>query len=62
MSFTGSSNLSYSMILTKKVIMLKGIFVIPISVQTFHGFNFSTHQSKKQNKTTCNKKFYCLKE
>lgn len=58
MTFMGSSNLSYSMILTKKVIMLKCVFVNLISVQTFHCFNFSTNQSDKK----ITKEFYCLKE
>lgn len=51
MTFMGSSNPSYSMILTKKAIMLKCVFVNPISVQTFHCFNFNSNRSKKKNPT-----------
>lgn len=52
MTFMGSSNPSYSTILTKKAIMLKCVVVNPISVQTFHCFNFNSNQSKKNQKTT----------
>lgn len=53
MTFMGSSNPSYSMILTKEVIMLV-CFVNPISVQTFHCFNVSTNQSEEKAKPQTN--------